>query len=157
MSALDDFLQIGETVVIGSHTFEAEEIKTFARKFDPQPFHLDEDAARNSVFGALCASGWHTVAIWMRVNLLYQQAEGERPWTGDGPRPAFGPSPGFRKLRWLKPTFAGTTLTYSRRAMHLRGHPARPEWNVLTSLCEAYDEAGSKVLEFESDVLLKTG
>jgi len=157
MSALDDFLQMGETIVIGSHRFEADEIKAFAQKFDPQPFHLDEEAARNSVFGGLCASGWHTVSVWMQVNLRHLEAVGERPWTGDGPRPAFGPSPGFRKLRWLKPVHAGSTLTYSRRAMHLRSHVARPGWNILTSLCEAHDQTGDKVLEFESDVLLKTG
>jgi len=156
MSALDEFLQMGETIVTGSHRFEAEEIKAFARKFDPQPFHLDEEAARKSVFGGLCASGWHTTAIWMQINVRHMQAVGERPWTGDGPRPTFGPSPGFRKLRWLKPAYAGSTLTYSRRAMHLRSHTARPGWHILTSLCEAHDQAGDKVLEFESDVLLKT-
>jgi len=156
VSALDEFLQLGETIVIGSHRFEADEIKAFAQKFDPQPFHLDEQAAANSVFGALCASGWHVTAIWMQVNLRHLEAAGERPWAGDGPRPVFGPSPGFRKLRWLKPTFAGSTLTYSRRALHLRGHAGRPGWSILTSLCEAHDETGDKVIAFESDVLVKT-
>lgn len=67
---LDDYFGIGRTITLGSHTFEADEIKRFAQKYDPQPFHLDEAAAEKSVFGKLCASGWHTCAMWMRHNLM---------------------------------------------------------------------------------------
>ena len=155
MSALDDFLQIGVTVVTGSHTFTAEDIKAFAQKFDPQPFHIDEEAAKRSVFGGLCASGWHTTAVWMGINVRHIQAVGEQPWTGDGPKPTFGPSPGFRNLRWLKPVYAGATVTYQRTALHLKPHPSRPDWRVLHSLCEAFDQTGDKVLSFDSSVLVK--
>ena len=57
-------IRVGETAEIGRHTFEAEEIKAFAARFDPQPFHLDEVAAERSHFGRLCASGWHTISAW---------------------------------------------------------------------------------------------
>ena len=60
-------IRVGETVEIGSHIFTAEDIKTFAQRFDPQPFHVDDEAAARSHFGRLCASGWHTACVWMRL------------------------------------------------------------------------------------------
>ncbi|TJV67306.1 MAG: dehydratase, partial [Mesorhizobium sp.] len=84
---LDEFFCIGVTVTLGSHRFEPEAIKAFARKYDPQIFHLDEEAAKNSVFGGLCASGWHTAATWMKLNLeTGVEAEGIS-WAGAGPAP----------------------------------------------------------------------
>ena len=61
-------IRVGETVEIGSHVFTAEDIKTFAQRFDPQPFHVDDEAAARSHFGRLCASGWHTACVWMRLH-----------------------------------------------------------------------------------------
>ncbi len=60
-------IRVGETADIGRHTFTAEDIKAFAARFDPQPFHVDEAAAARSHFGRLCASGWHTACVWMRT------------------------------------------------------------------------------------------
>jgi acyl dehydratase len=156
MSALDTYFRLGETVTLGSHTFGAEEIKAFARKFDPQPFHVDETAARGSLFGKLCASGWHTAAMWMKYNLLNREDATDRPWEGPGPRPEFGPSPGFEKLKWLKPVYVGETVTFTRRAIAHRALASRPGWRVLTVACEAFDSTGDKVLEFESAVLVRT-
>src|SRR5258708_3999226 len=96
---LDEFFRIGVTVTLRSHTFEAEAIKAFARKYDPQVFHVDEEAAKKSVFGGLCASGWHTAATWMKLSV---QARMDAGWTGPGPVPEFGPSPGFKNLKWPK-------------------------------------------------------
>jgi len=155
MSALDEYLGIGRTVTLGSHCFGSEEIKAFARKYDPQPFHLDEEAARKSVFGRLCASGWHTASMWMRYNLT--KREDAAPWTGEGPRPEFGPSPGFQDLKWLKPVYAGETITFTRTGMAHRPLASRPGWRLLTLRCEAFDSTGDKVLEFDSAVLVKTG
>lgn len=152
-SALDTFLGIGRTITLGSHCFEADEIKAFARKYDPQPFHVDEAAAERSVFGRLCASGWHTAAMWMRYNL--RKREDAADWTGPGPRPEFGPSPGFKNLRWLKPVYAGETITFTRTGVGHRPLASRPGWRLLTIRCEAFDSAGDKVLEFESAVLVK--
>jgi acyl dehydratase len=155
--SLDSYLALGETVTLGSHTFEPEEIKEFARKYDPQPFHVDEAAAKRSVFGRLCASGWHTAAMWMRYNLKRREDVGERPWDGPGPRPAFGPSPGFTDLKWLKPVYAGDTITFTRTALSHRAMASRPGWRILTIRCEAHNQDGAPVLTFDSAVLVKTG
>ncbi|TPK89103.1 MaoC family dehydratase [Mesorhizobium sp. B2-4-12] len=152
---LDEFFRVGVTVTLGSHTFEAEAIKAFARKYDPQIFHIDEEAAKKSVLGGLCASGWHTTATWMKLNLeTRMDAEG---WNGPGPVPEFGPSPGFKNLKWLKPVYAGETVTFTRTAVSHRPITSRPGWQLLALRSDAFDSTGDKVLEFESAVLVKVG
>ncbi|TIT12973.1 MAG: MaoC family dehydratase [Mesorhizobium sp.] len=152
---LDEYFLIGQTVTLGSHKFEADEIKAFARKYDPQIFHVDEEAAKKSVLGGLCASGWHTAATWMKYNLEKRmETEGVR-WTGPGPQPEFGPSPGFRNLKWLKPVYAGETVTFTRTALAHRPLARRPGWNLLTLRSEGLDSTGDKVIEFDSAVLVK--
>jgi acyl dehydratase len=153
---LDEYFDVGTAIELGSHTFAADEIKEFARKYDPQPFHVDEEAAGHSVFGALCASGWHTAAMWMRYNLKRREDAGDTPWGGPGPQPEFGPSPGFQNLKWLKPVYAGDTVTFTRRAVGHRALASRPGWRVLTIVCAGHNQNGDPVLEFESAVLVKT-
>lgn len=153
--SLDDFFGIGVTTTLGSHKFEADEIKAFARKYDPQIFHTDEEAAKGSVFGRLCASGWQTAAIWMRYNLATPAATDGGHWTGSGARPEFGPSPGFKNLKWPKPVYAGETITFSRTGIAHRPLASRPGWRLLTIRAEGFDSTGDKVLEFESSVLVK--
>ncbi|TIX60187.1 MAG: MaoC family dehydratase [Mesorhizobium sp.] len=155
--SLDEFFCIGVTVTLGSHTFELEAIKAFARKYDPQIFHLDEEAAKKSVFGGLCASGWHTAATWMKLNLEAGVEAGGARWVGAGPAPEFGPSPGFKNLKWLKPVYAGETVTFTRTALAHRPIMSRPGWRLLTLRSEAFDSTGDKVIEFESAVLVKVG
>ena len=155
--SLDRFFRVGETITLGSHTFTAQEIKAFAAKYDPQRFHLDEREAEGSVFGALCASGWHTAATWMKYNLTNREDTANQPWDGPGPRPEFGPSPGFTNLRWLKPVYVDDTITFTREALSHRALASRPGWRLLTIRCAAHDAAGTSVLEFESAVLVKTG
>jgi acyl dehydratase len=150
-SQLDEFFEIGVVTPLGSHTFDAEGIKAFARKYDPQPFHTDEDAAKKSVFGGLCASGWQTAATWMKRNLA---TPGER-WAGTGPAPEFGPSPGITDLKWLKPVYAGETVSFSRTALSHRAMGSRPGWHLLTVHAEGVDSTGDKVIEFDSAVLVK--
>lgn len=153
--SLDDYLRVGQTIDMGSHTFEPDEIKAFARKYDPQRFHVDEKEAENSVFGKLCASGWHTCAMWMRHNMLTREDVIDRPWHGTGPRPVFGPSPGFTNLKWLKPVYAGDTITFTRKAVGHRSMATRPGWRLLTLLCEATNARGETVLRFDSAVLVQ--
>jgi acyl dehydratase len=152
---LDEYLGVGRTVTLGSHRFEAGEIKAFARKFDPQPFHMDEKSAERSVFGRLCASGWHTASMWMRYNVLMHAGAGERAWDGPGLEPEFGPSPGFRNLKWLKPVYAGETITFKRTVLAHRPLASRPGWRLMSVRAEAFDSTGDKVIEFESAVLVK--
>ena len=92
-------LRVGQRFSSGTHALDEAQIKTFARQFDPQPFHLDEEAAKQTVFKGLAASGWHTAAIAM--NLAVQV----RPF---GPHPLLGA--GVDDLRWLKPVRPGDTL-----------------------------------------------
>lgn len=151
--SLDAFFRIGETIDLGSHTFEAEAIKAFARKYDPQLFHVDEEAAKKSVFGGLCASGWHTAATWMKLN-LESRLDATR-WSGPGPVPEFGPSPGFKNLKWPKPVYAGETVTFMRTALSHRPLATRRGWRLLALRSEGFDSTGDKVIEFDSAVLVK--
>ncbi len=151
---LDEFFEIGSRIALGSHTFEADAIKAFAAKWDPQPFHLDEELARGSVFGALCASGWHTASVWMRLNLQTPSATVEQ-WTGPGALPQFGPSPGIQNVRWPKPVYSGETVDYFRTAKAHRRLASRPGWRLLSVEAEGIDSQGDKVLEFECAVLVK--
>lgn len=150
---LDDFLETGTVKTLGSHLFTEEAIIAFASKYDPQPFHTDPEAAKSSIFGGLCASGWHTASVWMRMNLLSMLQF--KPWTGDGPAPTFGPSPGFENLKWPRPTFAGDELTYTRQVVSYRDLASRPGWIMLSTKAGATNQHGESALEFDSAVLMK--
>jgi acyl dehydratase len=120
-------LRVGTRTEVGSHTFTADEIKAFAREFDPQPFHLDEEAAARSHFGALCASGWHTAAVCLRHIVLErhrQQAELHR--RGE-PVARTGPSPGLRDLIWPRPVYVGDTIAFAQEIVELRAIASRPD------------------------------
>jgi acyl dehydratase len=143
-------LTVGDKAELGRHTFTAEEIKRFARKFDPQPFHLDEAAAAQSSFGALCASGWHTASVWMRlmVDDNKRQAAAQRA-RGEAVA-AMGPSPGFRELKWLKPVYVGDTITYFTEIVDLRASNSRPDWGLMTVRNTGVNQNGETVLSFTS-------
>lgn len=151
---LDEYLEVGVTVPIGAYSFSPEAIKAFAVKYDPQPFHVDEAKAEGSVFGRLCASGWQTAAAWMKCNLA-TPINGGRPWQGAGPMPEFGPSPGFSNLKWLKPVYAGETVSYTRTVLGHRPLATRPGWRLMSLRSEGFDSTGDKVIEFDSAVLVK--
>ena len=95
--SLYQHIKPGLVLQTGNYTFDAEKIKRFAAKFDPQPFHLDEEAAKKSVFGELCASGWHTISVWMRLNVDHGRRMLETESGYHGPPPEFGMSPGAKK------------------------------------------------------------
>ena len=153
MSFLED--NLGQAVIIGSYTFTAEEIIDFARKYDPQPFHLDSEAAKKSVFGGLCASGWHTTAVFMKLNVAsIVQATKDALKRGETP-PTFGPSPGFENLRWPKPVYAGDTITYKRMVHAIRPMASRPGWSMLTMTTTAHNQNGEEVLSFDNAAMVK--
>jgi acyl dehydratase len=139
-------IQIGDRRELGSYTFSADEIKRFAAKFDPQPFHLDEEAGRKSHFGGLAASGWHTASVFMKLQsrLINEIGADVRK---------SGPSPGYRNLRWLKPVLAGDTLTYTTEVVRKRELVTRPEWGIVFSQITAVNQRGERVYEFEGSVL----
>ncbi|MEI9982908.1 MAG: MaoC/PaaZ C-terminal domain-containing protein [Aliidongia sp.] len=95
-------LVIGTRTELGSHSFTEAEIIDFARKFDPQSFHVDPAAAANGPYGGLIASGWHTASTWMKLRIRASLAEKDRP-DAAGRMPSAGPSPGFLDLKWPNP------------------------------------------------------
>jgi acyl dehydratase len=124
-------VKIGHRRELGSFTFTADLIKKFALQFDPQPFHLDEEAGRKSVFGGLAASGWHVSAIYMKLTVAAIKREAAET-IARGEKPvASGPSPGFRDLKWLKPVLAGDTLTYASEVVETRELESRPQWGIV--------------------------
>ena len=141
-------IAVGEAVELGSHTFTADAIKDFAARFDPQPFHLDEAAAARSHFGALCASGWHTVAMWMRLRIDRERREEEKRRARGEPSARLGPSPGFRELKWLRPVFAGDTVSYAAEVIEARALRSRPGWGMISSRCTGTNQHGDLVLSF---------
>jgi len=144
----------GEKAEIGRYTFTAEAIKKFAARFDPQAFHLDEEAAARSHFGALCASGWHTASVWMRFMVDYQHREdGVRAQRGEAIVP-MGPSPGFRELKWLKPVYVGDTITYAYEVLDKRPSVSRPEWGLMTIGNTGTNQKGELVISFVSTAFL---
>ena len=141
---------VGERFEVGRHTFTADNIKAFARRFDPQLFHLDEAAAARSHFGALCASGWHTAAVWMRLMVEHQRSEDDARRARDEPVAVLGPSPGFRELKWLKPVYVGDTITYSTEVIETRASGSRPDWGLMTIRNTGVNQKGEPVISFIS-------
>lgn len=154
-ASLPDFMIPGYKADLGSHTFSAEEIITFAKAYDPQIFHVDAEAAKHSVLGGLCASGWHTASMWMR-KLRDFATERAAKRTREGLQNAqYGPSPGFENLKWLKPVYAGDTITYTIETLACRASSSKPGWYVSSSLCGGRNQNGEEVIRFESSVFLK--
>ena len=150
---MTELYAFGTRTMIGSYTFDEEHIIHFAERFDPQPFHVDTEAAKNSLFGGLCASGWHTCAVWMKSFVTYWSKETARLENEGIEPPKLGPSAGFQKLQWLKPVFAGDNVTYSVTLLSSRALASRPGWTLNTILCEGENQNGVPVLRFESTVL----
>lgn len=141
-------IRLGVKHTIGSYTFTEEEMIRFARAFDPQPFHLDPEAAKKSPFKGLIASGWMTTAVWMKLMVADRILAAQH-----GDRAAFGPSPGFRDLKWLKPVYAGDTLTYSTVATEKVELKTRPHWGLIRSLNEGVNQKGELVMSFIGQAL----
>ena len=152
---MPDFMVPGWSAQLGEHTFSAEEIIDFAKAYDPQPFHVDAEAAKSSLFGGLCASGWHTASVWMRKQRDYTlNYLAERRQTGL-PVAEFGPSPGFENLKWLRPVYAGDTITYFNETTACRQSKSRPGWYLLSAASKGVNQHGQTVLTFDSTVFLK--
>jgi acyl dehydratase len=131
-------LQVGSVRELGSTTVSVEEIKEFAGRYDPQPFHLDEEAGRKSLFGGLCASGWQTCALAMRLtvdNMLRDSS-------------SLG-SPGLESLKWLKPVYPGDVLSLRHTITESRALRKRPETGLVRSRWELFNQQGDKVLEMD--------
>jgi acyl dehydratase len=148
-------IAVRERRAIGSHRFTAEEIKRFAAAYDPQPFHMDEAAARHSHFGGLCASGWHTLAVWMQLNVGEWQRQARELESAGMPVARIGPSPGFDELKWLKPVYAGATITFETEIIAKKPSRSRPEWGLISMRNIGRNEAGEHVISFIAHVFIE--
>jgi acyl dehydratase len=131
-----DDLKVGMRFIGGEVTVSKEDIIRFAREYDPQPFHLDEEAAKKTVLKGLAASGWHTAAIAMRL------AAECRPF---GPHPLLGA--GVDDLRWLKPVRPGDTLRLEGEVVELAPSRSKPQ-GVARVRWTLYDQHGEAVYTF---------
>ena len=139
----EDF-PVGEVLEFGNYTVTAEEIVEFAREFDPQPFHIDEEAAKASLLGGLSASGWHVCAIIMRMMV-----------DGYYGRTASMGSTGIDEMKWLKPVRPGDRLSCRRTTLEARVSAKRPEMGIVRLRYEIFDALPEKKAEMTGINLIK--
>lgn len=125
--------KVGQRREFGSFTFTAENIKAFAVKFDPQRFHLNEDEGLKSPFGGLVASGWHVGSVCMRLLVDDRHRHAHESIVRGEDVADWGPSPGFRELRWVKPVLAGDRISFASEIETSRASKSRPEWGIMES------------------------
>jgi len=138
---LDD-LAVGEVYELGARSVSRDDIVAFAREWDPQPFHLDEEAARDTPYGGLIASGWHTVCIFMRLfadGLLNRAV-------------AMG-AHGIEELRWQKPVRPGDTLHARAEVLAVQPSRSRPDRGVARMRSVVTNQNGEEVLSFVAAVI----
>jgi len=133
----EDF-KVGEIEQIGGKRVDKEEVIAFARQYDPQPFHVDEAAAKQSMYGGLIASGWHTGAMVMRMMcdayLLQSASVG---------------SPGIDNLKWLKPVRPGDTIRAQRTTLETRVSKSKPDIGIVNNLWEVFNQDGEMVMSMQ--------
>jgi acyl dehydratase len=134
MRYFEDF-QVGDVFELGTTSVTEEEIIAFARQFDPQPFHIDPAQARESVFGGIIASGWHTASLFMR--LLVDNFLQETVSLG---------SPGVDEVRWLQPLRPGDTLRARFTILEARASKSRAEMGILRSHSELFNQRDELVM-----------
>ena len=143
-------IKAGDRRDIGSFTFTAEGIKTFAAQFDPQRFHLDEEEGRKSLFGGLAASGWHVGSVCMKLLVADCQRQTSEAKARGEEVAVWGPSPGFRELRWIRPVLAGDSISFTSEIESLRPSSSRPEWGILEARNSGTNQRGEAVFSMLS-------
>lgn len=137
-------VKVGDTERFGRYEVTREEIIEYARQFDPQPFHLDEEAAKASPFGGLIASGWHTGA--MLIRMLNDHSI---------PRAATSGALGFDDLKWVKPVRPGDILSVESRVLEKTESRSRPEIGVVKVESRVSNQAGELKMSLVSIVLYR--
>ena len=138
---LDD-LVVGQRFASGTYAIDANQITTFAREFDPQPFHLDEEAATKSMFGGLAASGWHTAGITMRLTV-----QGGLPLAG-----GFIGAGG--EINWPTPTRPGDVLQVQSEIVEIRPSRSKPDRGIVTFRSETRNQRGEVVQVFTGKLVV---
>jgi acyl dehydratase len=131
---------IGQIQKFGAYEVTEEEIIEFAEKYDPQFFHLDHEAAKQSLFGGLCASGWHTCSMTMAMMVANMDKNGR----------SLG-SPGIDNLRWLRPVCPGDVLSVQMEVMDTRPSKSRPNIGIVVSKVSVSNHKEEVVMEFTSN------
>ncbi|MBN9044864.1 MAG: MaoC family dehydratase [Rhizobiales bacterium] len=134
---------VGLTLPLGPRTVSKADILEFAREFDPQPFHLDEEAGKASPLGGLAASGWHTLALLMRMMC--------DAWLDDSTSQG---APGVEFNRWKKPVLAGDTLSGTTTVKACRLSRSRPWIGLVTLHHELVNQRGEMVCEIQHPVMM---
>ena len=136
---------VGTETLFGHYDVTREEVLEFARKYDPQPFHLSDEAAAKTHFGRLAASGWHTCAMTMAV-IARHVVETEQAGLG---------SPGIDELRWLKPVYPGDTLRVRGKIIDKTPSRSKPELGSFRTETTVTNQDGAPVMRFTSIVLIR--
>jgi acyl dehydratase len=138
-------LEVGRKASFGSYHVTREEVLEFARKYDAQPFHLDDEAAAQTHFGRLAASGWHTCAMTMAM-IVDNLKEHQQAGLG---------SPGVDELRWLKPVYPGDTLRAESEILEVTPSRSKPDLGSFRTRCTVFNQDDVPVLTFISIVLIR--
>ncbi len=144
MIYLDD-LKVGARQSFGRYEVTRDEVIAFASRYDPQPFHLSDEAAAETYFGRLSASGWHTCAMTMAMIVENMKAE---PSAGLG-------SPGVDELRWLKPVYPGDVLRVESELLEVTPSRSRPDMGSFRSAVTTFNQHDEAVLRFSSIALMR--
>lgn len=139
MQYLED-LAVGAKASFGHYPVTREEVIEFARKYDAQPFHLDDKAAARTHFGRLAASGWHTCAMTMAMNVAHMQADAEES--------ASLGAAGIDELRWLRPVYPGDVLRCEAEIVETRASNSRPDMGSARSRLTVFNQDDEPVMSF---------
>ena len=135
---------IDQAETFGAYEVTKDELISFASQYDPQPFHLNEEIAKQSVFGALCTSGWHTCAMTMRMmvdNMMVRKVAGMG-------------SPGVDEIRWLKPVQVGDILSVTTRTISKRPSESRKHIGLIQNSITVNNQHGASVMTMVANVML---
>lgn len=138
-------IEVGHRQSFGRYEVTREEVVAFAKNFDPQPFHLSDEAAAQTYFGRLSASGWHTCAMTMRM-LVENMSVVEQAGLG---------SPGVDNLRWVKPVYPGDVLRCETEVVEKRRSRSRPDMGLFKTRCQVFNQDNELVLEMLSNGLIR--
>lgn len=139
-------IAVGHKQAFGHYEVTREEVIDFASKYDPQPFHIDDEAAAQTHFGRISASGWHTCA--MTMSMLVENLKANKQ-AGLG-------SPGLDQLRWKKPVYPGDTLRCESEVIEKRRSTSRPDMGIFKSRLTVFNQDDEPVMEMVSNGLIRT-
>lgn len=139
-------IEVGQVARFGRYQVTRDEVLAFAERYDPQPFHLSDEAAAGTHFGRLAASGWHTCAMTMRMIVDDLR---DRHQAGLG-------SPGIDELRWVKPVFPGDVLGCETEVLDKRRSRSRPQMGSFRSRMRVHNQHGDTVMTMVSIGLIAT-